>query len=374
MSHYDSSSRTLPKYRREPSMELRQSNSSYVQGNGSHVPCSPKLVQRKHGQQQRVVTRMLQSYPQSDGSFVCPIRQPAHHPQLATDLNEELPPPLPAKRRELMQMGSQAQSPSVTVSVPYRRNHSANELPVGTTGVDRRSMHARPVSYQQPPISAINEPQYQPAHPLSILRTQSQPNHLGLNVNNHIHSNINGNNKELIKSNITTSPVSTSSTLIISTQNAIPLHSVVSVEHRAQPLHKHNIPRQNTTASVPTRQYNANTGQYNHNTVATTSGYNIRLSSSGQSNPFHFAKPSSVPPSEELLYAQQKRNGAVRRSNSQTSNTSGNSSSTYTGSLEYNSKGYTNTDTQSNIMSESRSSSVEEDSDNNQPELYPEQR
>ena len=374
MSHYDSSSRSLPKYRRQPSLHEFRQDRGYVQDSGSHVPCSPRLVQRKQGQQQRVVTRMLQSYPQSDGSFVCPIRQPTHHsPVPPPDPNEELPPPLPAKRRELLhQMSAQALYPSVTVNVPYRRIQSANDLPLGR-GDDRRSMPPRSLSHQHQPAAA-NDLLYQPKHPLSISRTQSQPNHIGLNVNNQIQSNINvTNHKKLmsggnINSDITTIPASASSTLIISTQNAIPLHSVVTVEHSAQPLQRNiTAPHQNQASTH--RQYHA---------VAASPvvGYNNRAESTPQ---LQFAKAvSGAPATEELLYAQ-RRNGAVRRSNSQTSNTSGNSSSTYTGSLDYNSKGYTDKDTRGSRMSESRDSSVEagaydEDSDSNHPELYPEQR
>lgn len=372
MSYYDSSSRSLPKYRRAPSLDLH-TDRGYVQDSASQVPCSPRLVQRNDNQQ-RVVTRMLQSYPQQDGSFVCPIRQPG--PMRAppgdnqvdsqgqqTSESDDIPPPLPVKRRDLMRPDD-PRYPKVTVNVPYKRNYSTSDLFNNDRSTSIRHPHQRSVPHQQ---SGPNEPYFNPRQAIS--RALSQPNHLGaVNVNDQNHHKITNVSGEIHHNTAQL----TNSTLIISTQNAVPLHALVSTQQNntqrgLSTQHHHTSQREQGLRSINS-SHSSQRDLHNQ-----PGGLSRSFNGSSNSTPFYSSHSStSIPPQ-----ANYPRNGGVRRSNSQHSSSS---SSTYTGgSADYNHASRRETGYHGRRkMSDSMSSSVEvvgeEECDNTGPELYPEQR
>lgn len=136
-------------------MESANGRSSYVESKPTSIPCSPRLVQRRDNQSS-VVTKMLRSYPQPDGSFVCPIRQPTE--RTGPHQHQYMPPPLPAKTRN-------KSYPKVTVQIPYR---IANQSPV------LAGHRVRSVTHQPQGASSTNQHTNRPLY----TRTQSYPNNI----------------------------------------------------------------------------------------------------------------------------------------------------------------------------------------------------
>lgn len=322
-SFYSQAIKSLPKYRRDQSCPP-ECDSNYVQGSTIDIPCSPRLVQRSNNQRQ-VVTRMLKSYPQPDGSYVCHVKQGAEH-----NIGCDIPPPLPTKQRD-------HQYPKVTIQVPYKRSHSTAEISNGSQQPLYQSANqqrARSISHQPNDLYSTNN--HRPA-PAAYKRTNSYPTQYSNSIPVPPLSSSSSHNTAARQRN---------STLIISTQNAQPL---LLHQDNALPLHTSNGVGLEYTAAADT---------------SIISGHQrTRLKGA----PLHHAKSQYL---ERVLHPYESR------SNSLTSQTS---SSTFTGSMEA-TKRCQSESPESNRRSKSRSSSLEDDIEADSdcsaaaPELYPEQR
>ena len=297
---YSQAIKSLPKYRRNIDQSMDY-DKGYVQSNTSSIPCSPRLVQR-NGHQKPVVTRMLRSYPQADGSFVCAVPQPTRY--------NDKPPPLPSKARD--------RQPSKTQHVMFKRNHSAPTIPNGPQSqqLSYQSQNQRQLLYE-----SVNH-QEQLAYQSKDENTNRSTQQHAVIVSNDLCNRPSYTRMHTYPNNTHL----TSSTLVISTEREQPSHTIASHHHTSN-----NI---------------LNSQEFTE-----------------QGTPFYRAKAT---------YLSEPR---IARSNSQLSNISETSSSTYTGSMDPSAMN-NRSDTQEwqGVQFNSRESSLDPEEDQQKPELYPEHR
>ncbi|XP_067930542.1 uncharacterized protein [Watersipora subatra] len=296
---YAEAIKSLPTYRRN-SDQTSDWNVVYVQNHASDIPCSPRLVQ-KEGKQKRVVTRMLRSYPQADGSFVCPIPQPGNY--------AEQPPPLPLRDRD---QHNTNHDNIVKISSGNRPRAWTAGQSIGHPEEYDRESQEKPLLYQSNEGSRRRSLSYQSAVATNEVRNREPYTRM---------------NSDPISSRA-------SSTLIISTENAQPLHTITTLEPSHSVLPSHHL--------------------------------------NGLAAPLH--RSTAIYLAEPAV--------RITRSNSQLSNISENSASTYTESMESSiAEAPTKHDTPEREVgrvnarpSSGYTSSATSTGEPKMPELYPEQR
>lgn len=320
---YSEAIKSLPKYRRNQDPSIDCSN-TYVEKPSSDIPCSPRLIKRNN-HQKRVVTRMLRSYPQADGSVVCPVPQP--------NRTWETPPPLPAKARD-------RQSAKVTVQVPYKRNRSASDIANGPRYHQSNHLHR---NHQLPLGHSMNQ-----QRPLLYQLLDEQSN-----------------------GSMPHQPLArTTSNGLCNNSHDRPAYIPTHDHNGSQVSPSHQI---NSDSSQP---FEASSSSQPQALFGKSSWvHSIRRTSE--------SRGATVAPSTALHHAKATylHEAVISRSTSLQSNLSESSSSTYTGSMEnsvptIDGKGRAQewTKRQSNSFMSSVDSTTEPDDTDSIPELYPEHR